>query len=264
MAIADRGAEQQRRDRLGDGPRLPSRLGGVAARVAFEDDAPVGDDEQADHVEPGHEVVEVVGRPADGIGERREIPARFGQRRRLRASAHQVGGCELVHVRVADALVLAPPGRASIQREDAPTAPGRRSVPLVSTAAGLPVAAAAACNGPRTQQHHAKRTRRQHPIDVTHRHPPLPTSPPELPVTGAERCHALVASTSAAPRRLDRGDVDLLHRHHRVERALGVGAAGMVIASVSTRGVICQDKPQRSLHQPHALSWPPLPTIAFQ
>ena len=35
-------------------------------------------------------------------------------------------------------------------------------------------------------------------------------------------------------------------------------------ASVSVRGVICQDRPQRSLHQPHALSVPPLPTIAFQ
>src|SRR6185503_25945 len=35
-------------------------------------------------------------------------------------------------------------------------------------------------------------------------------------------------------------------------------------ASVRTRGVICQDRPQRSLHQPHWLSWPPLPTIAFQ
>jgi DASS family divalent anion:Na+ symporter len=35
-------------------------------------------------------------------------------------------------------------------------------------------------------------------------------------------------------------------------------------ASVSTRGVICQDRPQRSLHHPHSLSWPPLPTIAFQ
>jgi hypothetical protein len=35
-------------------------------------------------------------------------------------------------------------------------------------------------------------------------------------------------------------------------------------ASVSVRGVICQERPQRSLHQPHALSWPPLPTIAFQ
>jgi hypothetical protein len=35
-------------------------------------------------------------------------------------------------------------------------------------------------------------------------------------------------------------------------------------ASVRVRGVICQDRPQRSLHQPQALSWPPLPTIAFQ
>ena len=35
-------------------------------------------------------------------------------------------------------------------------------------------------------------------------------------------------------------------------------------ASVRTRGVICQEMPHLSLHQPHALSWPPLPTIAFQ
>jgi hypothetical protein len=35
-------------------------------------------------------------------------------------------------------------------------------------------------------------------------------------------------------------------------------------ASVKTRGVICHDTPHLSLHQPHALSWPPLPTIAFQ
>jgi hypothetical protein len=35
-------------------------------------------------------------------------------------------------------------------------------------------------------------------------------------------------------------------------------------ASVSGRGVICQERPQRSLHQPQALSCPPLPTIAFQ
>ncbi len=35
-------------------------------------------------------------------------------------------------------------------------------------------------------------------------------------------------------------------------------------ASVSARGVICQDRPQRSLHHPHWLSLPPLPTIAFQ
>src|SRR5206468_12990514 len=35
-------------------------------------------------------------------------------------------------------------------------------------------------------------------------------------------------------------------------------------ASVNARGVICQERPQRSLHQPHWLSLPPLPTIAFQ
>ena len=36
------------------------------------------------------------------------------------------------------------------------------------------------------------------------------------------------------------------------------------IASVSTRGVICHDTPHLSLHQPQALSSPPLPTMAFQ
>src|SRR3981081_1489895 len=36
------------------------------------------------------------------------------------------------------------------------------------------------------------------------------------------------------------------------------------MASVSTLGVICQETPHLSLHQPHALSWPPLPTMAFQ
>ena len=35
-------------------------------------------------------------------------------------------------------------------------------------------------------------------------------------------------------------------------------------ASVSTRGVICQERPHLSLHQPQALSSPPLPTMAFQ
>jgi len=35
-------------------------------------------------------------------------------------------------------------------------------------------------------------------------------------------------------------------------------------ASVITRGVICQEMPHLSLHQPHWLSWPPLPTMAFQ
>jgi hypothetical protein len=35
-------------------------------------------------------------------------------------------------------------------------------------------------------------------------------------------------------------------------------------ASVSTRGVIYQETPHLSLHQPHWLSWPPLPTMVFQ
>src|SRR5262245_65149507 len=40
--------------------------------------------------------------------------------------------------------------------------------------------------------------------------------------------------------------------------------SGLVVASSRTRGVICQEKPHRSLHQPQALSSPPLSTIAFQ
>jgi hypothetical protein len=45
---------------------------------------------------------------------------------------------------------------------------------------------------------------------------------------------------------------------------LAAALSGLVLASSSTRGVICQEKPQRSLHQPHALSSPPLPVMAFQ
>ena len=41
-------------------------------------------------------------------------------------------------------------------------------------------------------------------------------------------------------------------------------APPLAMASVSTRGVICQLMPHLSLHQPHRLSRPPLPTIAFQ
>lgn len=33
-------------------------------------------------------------------------------------------------------------------------------------------------------------------------------------------------------------------------------------ASVKTRGVICHERPHRSLHHPQALSSPPLPTMA--
>ena len=36
------------------------------------------------------------------------------------------------------------------------------------------------------------------------------------------------------------------------------------MASVRTRGVICQEIPHLSLHQPQALAWPPLPIMAFQ
>src|ERR1700733_10770800 len=45
---------------------------------------------------------------------------------------------------------------------------------------------------------------------------------------------------------------------------LAAAGSGSVIASISATGVICQDSPHLSLHQPHSLSWPPLPTIASQ
>src|SRR5687767_10143169 len=40
--------------------------------------------------------------------------------------------------------------------------------------------------------------------------------------------------------------------------------SGLVNAFVSATGVICQFTPHLSLHQPHWLSSPPLPTMAFQ
>src|SRR5262245_53748185 len=45
---------------------------------------------------------------------------------------------------------------------------------------------------------------------------------------------------------------------------LAAAVSGSVTAFVRAIGVICQDNPHLSLHQPHALSWPPLPTIAVQ
>ncbi len=72
------------------------------------------------------------------------------------------------------------------------------------------------------------------------------------------------------------------HRSHQPRRAASILAMSILpisiiaskarlasappaaIASVNTRGVICQEIPQRSLHQPQALSSPPLLTIAFQ
>ena len=47
-------------------------------------------------------------------------------------------------------------------------------------------------------------------------------------------------------------------------KARFASAPPAAIASVSARGVICQERPQRSRHHPQALSSPPLPTIAFQ
>ncbi|KOF54511.1 hypothetical protein AD428_06555 [Achromobacter sp. DMS1] len=44
---------------------------------------------------------------------------------------------------------------------------------------------------------------------------------------------------------------------------LAAAASGSAIASSSTRGVICQNTPHLSRHQPHPISWPPLPTMAF-
>jgi len=45
---------------------------------------------------------------------------------------------------------------------------------------------------------------------------------------------------------------------------LALAPSELVVSSISPRGVICQEKPQRFLHQPQALSAPPFPTIAFQ
>jgi hypothetical protein len=38
--------------------------------------------------------------------------------------------------------------------------------------------------------------------------------------------------------------------------------SGSFIAAIKTRGTICHEKPQRSLHQLHSLSLPPFWTIA--
>ena len=45
---------------------------------------------------------------------------------------------------------------------------------------------------------------------------------------------------------------------------LATAGSRLVTPLIRTAGVICQFRPHLSLHHPHALSWPPLPTIAFQ
>ena len=62
-------------------------------------------------------------------------------------------------------------------------------------------------------------------------------------------------------------DLQLIEQEYaRSARYARLAAAGLgsVIALVRAIGVICQDKPHLSLHHPHALSAPPLPTMAFQ
>ena len=89
--------------------------------------------------------------------------------------------------------------------------------------------------------------------DVTRR--PARRSPPAAVSTGEDQ-----------PRRaaLDGRDVDLAHVHHRREHALARSRIRSAMPSVSAHGVICQETPHLSLHQPHWLSCPPLPTMAFQ
>jgi len=45
---------------------------------------------------------------------------------------------------------------------------------------------------------------------------------------------------------------------------LALSRSELVVSSISRFGVICQEKPQRSLHQPQSLSLPPFPMIEFQ
>jgi len=80
----------------------------------------------------------------------------------------------------------------------------------------------------------------------------------------ATKASIVARGPSASARRLDRGDVDLLIVIIALIARLAAARSGSCIASIKARGVICQLRPNRSLHQPQALSWPPLPTIAFQ
>ena len=59
-------------------------------------------------------------------------------------------------------------------------------------------------------------------------------------------------------------DVDISRLHHCIESALATEGSEWIIAFVRATGVICQDTPHLSWHQPHSLSLLPLPTIAFE
>src|SRR5262245_45572275 len=80
----------------------------------------------------------------------------------------------------------------------------------------------------------------------------------------ASEMHACEDATSTAARRLDCSDVDLFHLHHRIERALGGSSIGIGYRFCQSQRRNLARKAHLSLHQPHALSSPPLPTIAFQ
>src|SRR5437868_66476 len=102
---------------------------------------------------------------------------------------------------------------------------------------------------------------------------------PEMP-------HATVRRQSVdrnERRRCAHDDIAVRKKHSQPRRAASIAAmsifficiiaskarfaaagSGSVIACVRAIGVICQDNPHLSLHQPHALSWPPLLTTAFQ
>jgi len=68
--------------------------------------------------------------------------------------------------------------------------------------------------------------------------------------------------TSASPRCLDGGDVDLFIVII-ASKARFASSPPAASASVSARGVDLPGEAPGSLHQPHALSVPPLPTIAI-
>ena len=83
---------------------------------------------------------------------------------------------------------------------------------------------------------------------------------PKIRARNWERTFCL---NSAAARRLDRSDVYFPHFHHRIKRALGfVTTCRHCCGQHAGRNL--PRMPHLSLHQPQALSWPPLPTMAFQ
>src|SRR4029077_17727045 len=95
-------------------------------------------------------------------------------------------------------------------------------------------------------------------------------------------CKSHLALPSARQPRKARQSVEVVVAERQPRRAALIAAMSIffmpIIASnarfassppaasalVSMRGVICQETPHLSLHQPHWLSWPPLPTMAFQ